>query len=311
MTNRTKRLFADCYGEYAIPAFNVFNMEQVLALFHAAQKSMSPVIIQTTPAARDYATPVMLLGMIQSAARVYPEVVYAIHLDHGVEEHIVEAIGKGGYDSVMIDASHDSLDKNIARTKAVVEKAHDKGIAVEAELGVLSGVEDESAVGDQDAMYTRPEDVERFVTETGCDSLAIAVGTSHGAYKFSGGQGLQFNILKRIQEKLPGFPLVLHGASSVDENEIARINNAGGKLKESARGVSHEELRKAIKLGVCKVNIATDARILWARVYREFFRDSPDQFDPVIPGKSYVQCLEACYIEKFEMLGAAGKAKPI
>lgn len=311
MPTSIKLLFSDCYSEYAIPAFNVFNMEQVLALFRAAQKTLSPVIIQTTPAARDYATPKMLLGMVQSASRVYPEVVFTVHLDHGDEYHIFKAIESGGYDSLMIDASHESLEKNILRTKEVVEKAHEKGIAVEAELGVLGGIEDENYVDDSKALYTRPEEVERFVSETGCDSLAIAVGTSHGAYKFSGGKGLQFDILEKVQQKLPGFPLVLHGASSVDKNEINRINNAGGKLIESARGVSMEELKKAIKLGVCKVNIATDARILWARVYREFFRDSPDQFDPVTPGKSYMQSLEACYINKFEMLGAVGKARPL
>jgi fructose-bisphosphate aldolase, class II len=304
----TTKLFSDCYGKYGIAAINVFTMEQVRAVFAAADKAQSPVIIQTTPVARNYATPVMLLSMIQAASLIHPKVVFAMHLDHGVEEHVFHAIEQGGYTSVMIDASHDPFAQNVARTKAVVEKAHAKGIAVEAELGVLSGVEDDLSIEEKNALYTQPDDVVQFVGQTGCDSLAVAVGTSHGAYKFSGGKGLQFEILTSIQQKLPGFPLVLHGGSAVNIQEIQRVNAAGGKLKEGAQGVPDAEIRKAIQLGVCKVNIATDARLLWARTHREFFKDSPEAFDPIVPGKLYMQELEKCFLEKFEVLGSTGKA---
>lgn len=307
----TTELFSSCYGRYGIAAINVFTMEQVLSVFSAASKAKSPVIIQTTPVARNYATPGTLLAMIQAASKNYNDVVFAIHLDHGVEEHVFHAIERGGYTSVMIDASHDAFDTNVKRTKAVVEKAHAKGIAVEAELGVLSGVEDDLSVEEKNALYTQPEDVVRFVNQTGCDSLAVAVGTSHGAYKFSGGKGLQFTILKEIQEQLPGLPLVLHGGSSVNLDEIERVNAAGGKLKEGAQGVSDNEIQKAIQLGVCKVNIATDARLIWARVHREFFKNTPELYDPIVPGKMYMQELEKCFLEKFDVLGSTGKAKSI
>jgi fructose-bisphosphate aldolase class II len=204
----TDKLFKECYGKYAIAAVNVFTMEQVLGLFAAAQQSRSPFIVQTTPVARNYAHATMLMGMINAAARMYPDTVYAVHLDHGVEDHAMDAIASGEYTSVMIDASHEEFENNIAITKKIVDAAHQKGISVEAELGVLSGVEDDIAIEDKYARYTNPDDVVEFVDRTGCDSLAIAVGTSHGAYKFSGGQGLQFDILEEIQQKLSGFPLV-------------------------------------------------------------------------------------------------------
>jgi fructose-bisphosphate aldolase class II len=302
-------LYAECYGKYGIAAINVSTMEQVHGVFRAAVKARSPFIIQTTPVARNYAHTEMLLAMIGAASRIYPDTVFAIHLDHGIEPHVFDAIEKGGYTSVMIDASHDPFEENIRRTKEVVERAHAKNIVVEAELGVLSGVEDNLSVEEKSALYTQPGEVQEFVQRTNCDSLAVAVGTSHGAYKFSGGRGLQFDILERIQQKLPGFPLVLHGGSAVNDAEVRRINAAGGKLNPEAKGVSEEELKKAIGFGVCKVNIATDARILWTRVHREFFRDTPDQFDPVIPGKEYMQQLEKCFIEKFEWLGSAGKVR--
>ena len=303
-----KVLFEKCYGKYGIAAINVFTMEQVHGVFSAATKAKSPFIIQTTPVARNYAQVPMLLAMIEAASRIYPQTVFSVHLDHGVEEHVFDAIEKGGYTSVMIDASHDPFDKNVERTKAVVEKAHAKGIVVEAELGVLSGVEDDLTVEDRNALYTQPDEVVEFVAKTKCDSLAVAVGTSHGAYKFSGGRGLQLDIMASIQNKLPRFPLVLHGGSSVSQDEVKRVNAAGGKLKPDAKGVSEDELRKAINLGVCKINIATDCRILWARTHREFFRDSPDGFDPIVPGKLYMQELEKALIEKFELFGSAGKA---
>ena len=307
----TKNIFKNCYGKYGIAAVNVWDMEQIHGLFSAAQKANAPFIIQTTPVARNYAGPEMLISMISAAAKIYPKTVFAIHLDHGNREHAFQSIDSGDYTSVMIDASHETFETNISITKAVVEKAHLKNIVIEAELGVLSGVEDDLIVGENQKRFTQPAEVEEFVKQTGCDSLAVAVGTSHGAYKFSGGQGLQFDILEKIQKKLPGFPLVLHGGSAVNKEEIQRINAAGGQLGIDARGVSDEELIKAIQFGVCKINIATDARLIWTRVNREFFKNTPTQFDPIIPGKKYMQAFEKFNLEKFELLKSVGKAKGI
>jgi fructose-bisphosphate aldolase, class II len=304
----TKQLFNKCYGSYAIAAVNVFFMEEIHGLFAAAQEAKAPFIVQTTPFARDYANAKMLLAMIKAAAEIYPDTVYAVHVDHGIEAHIWDAIESGGYTSVMIDASHDDFDKNVSRTKAVVEKAHAKNISVEAELGVLAGVEDDLTVEEGHSFYTNPLDVERFVKETGCDSLAIAVGTSHGAYKFSGGQGLQLHILKEIQERLPRFPLVLHGGSNVSEEVVKRINAAGGQLKTGAKGVQEDELKEAIKLGICKVNIATDMRLVWTMVNREFFRDKPEEFAPTSPGKIFMDTYKEFMLKKFELMGASGRS---
>ncbi|NCB06739.1 MAG: class II fructose-bisphosphate aldolase [Bacteroidia bacterium] len=302
------KLFKKCYSRYGIAAVNVWCMEQVLALFSAAQKANAPFIVQTTPVARNYAHSKMLLSMISAASEIYPDTVFAIHLDHGNIEHTYQCIESGGYNSVMIDASHEPFEKNVEITSAIVKKAHQKNITVEAELGVLSGIEDNLTVDEKHKKFTQPAEVEEFVTRTGCDSLAIAIGTSHGAYKFSGEQGLQFGILKEIKKRLPGFPLVLHGGSAVNLNEIERINSAGGQLGTDAKGVSHDELLKAIQLGICKINIATDARLIWTRVHREFFEFSPAQFDPIIPGKIFMSELEKFNLEKFELLGAVGKA---
>lgn len=303
----TDHLFQTCYGKYAIAAVNVFTMEQVLGLFAAAQESQSPFIVQTTPVARNYAEAEMLLAMINAASGIYPNTVFAVHLDHGVEDHAFDAIQSGEYTSVMIDASHEDFETNIARTKKVVEKAHKAGISVEAELGVLSGVEDNISIEDKYAIYTNPDDVVEFVERTKCDSLAIAVGTSHGAYKFSGGQGLQFDILKEIQARLKGFPLVLHGGSAVNYKEIEAINTHGGQLSKSAKGVDPDQLKESIQYGICKVNIATDTRLIWTRVHREFFANYPDKFDPIVPGKVYIDEQKDFLMEKFELLGSAGR----
>lgn len=307
----TNKIFKNCYGRYGIAAVNVWHMEQVLGLFSAAQKANAPFIVQTTPVARNYASPEMLLAMISAASKVYPDTVFAVHLDHGNREHALQSIESGGYNSVMIDASHETFEKNISLTKEIVEKAHQKNISVEAELGVLSGIEDDLNIDEKLKKFTQPSEVEEFVKQTRCDSLAIAVGTSHGAYKFSGEQGLQFDILKEIQLRLPGFPLVLHGGSAVNMEEIERINSAGGQLGTDAKGVSNAELLKAIELGVCKINIATDARLIWTRVHREFFELSPAQFDPIIPGKTFINEFEKFNLEKFELLKATGKASEI
>lgn len=282
-------------------------MEQVLGLFKAGQKANAPFIVQMTPVARNYANEQMLTGMIDAASKIYPKAVYAVHLDHGNEAHAIDAIRSNKYQSVMIDASHDNFEKNVQRTAAIVKKAHKHNVLVEAELGVLSGVEDDISVDEKQARYTQPSEVQHFVERTQCDSLAVAVGTSHGAYKFSGGEGIQFSILKEIQKRLPNFPIVLHGGSAVNMEDIRRINDAGGQLKEGTAGVAPEEIVASIAYGVCKINIATDTRLLWARIHREFFKISPELFDPIIPGKRYMDAYEEFMLEKFDLLGATNK----
>ena len=307
----TREIFSKCYGKFGIAAVNVWDMEQIHGLFNAAQKANSPFIVQTTPVARNYASPKMLIAMISAAAKIYPKTVFAIHLDHGNKEHAFQSIQSGDYTSVMIDASHESFEKNVEITSQVVEKAHVKNITVEAELGILSGIEDDLIVDEKYRKFTQPEEVVEFVERTGCDSLAVAVGTSHGAYKFSGEQGLQFDILQKIQQKLPGFPLVLHGGSAINKEEIQRINAAGGQLGMDAKGVADEEIIKAIQFGVCKINIATDARLIWTRVNREFFKNTPSLFDPIIPGKSFMEAFETFVIKKFELFKSVGQANEI
>ena len=292
MRTSIHQLYEKAYGNYGIGAFNVFNAEQVHGVFRGAQISGSPVIIQLTPVARDYINAEMLQSIIVAAEKIYPDVEFTVHLDHGNYNHCLAAIESGGYNSIMIDASHEPFEENIRITKEIVDRAHARGIAVEAELGVLSGVEDHISVDEKSSFYTNPAQAREFVERTGCDSLAVAVGTSHGAYKFSGSAGLQLNVLKQIQQQLSGFPLVLHGASAVPVEEVDRINKAGGQLKTDAKGTNPEELLQAIKLGVCKVNIATDMRLIWTRVHREFFQNEPEKFDMVVPGRTYMDELE-------------------
>ncbi len=285
-------LLKNAYGKYGVAAFNVFNAEQVHGVFGGAELADCPVIIQITPASRNYINQKFLEGIINAAQKLYNSVDFSVHLDHGNIEHCTEAIKSGFYNSVMIDASHEEFEKNIFITSGIVNMAHDNGTAVEAELGILSGVEDDMNISDEKSKYTNPDQVVEFVNRTKCDSLAVAVGTSHGAYKMSGGKGLQLDILKEIQNQLPGFPIVLHGASNVPKEEVERINQLGGRLKSTAKGVDEEELLQAIKYGVTKINIATDMRLIWARVHREFFSGSPELFDPVIPGKKYIEELK-------------------
>lgn len=292
MRGPVSSLFSKAYGNFGICAFNVFNAEQVHGVFRGARRAGMPILVQLTPVARNYLSPEMLAALLAAADRLYPEVAYAVHLDHGNLEHCLQAIGSGNYDSVMIDASHEPFEENVRMTTEVVRQAHKAGIAVEAELGVLAGVEDHLEVDDRDSRYTHPAQAAEFVARTGCDSLAVAVGTSHGAYKFSGGEGLRLDVLANISRLLPGFPLVLHGASAVPAGEVDRINRAGGNLRVDAKGTDHAELLEAIRLGVCKINIATDMRLIWTRVHREFFRESPEKFDMVVPGKTYMDELE-------------------
>lgn len=307
MNVSTDTLYKRCYGKYGIAAVNVEFMEQILALFSAGSKANAPFIVQTTLAARAYAGASMLISMITAASKMYPKAIFALHLDHGDTESSYQAISEKAYQSIMIDGSHMSFEENISTTYHVTKAAHQKSIHVEAELGVLGGVEDGISPAKEKILYTNPDDVVEFVQRTKADSLAVAVGTSHGAYKLSSGQGLQFHILQEIQNRLPAYPLVLHGCSNVNASVIDRINDAGGKLHPEAKGISPEEMIKSIDYGVCKINIATDFRLLWTMVTREFFRDEPEQFAPLIPGRKYKLEFEKCVLEKFDQLKATGR----
>ncbi len=295
-------LYNKCYGISGIAAFNIFNIEQIHGVFKGAMKSGSPVIIQLTPVAINYMHQEIIKHLIDAAEKIYSEVEFVVHLDHGNYEDCCRAIDSGIFQSVMIDASHKTFQENIKITTDIVKRAHKKGIFVEAELGVLSGIEDNITVDKSESYYTNPLKAKKFVEHTNCDSLAIAVGTSHGAYKFYHNKGLQLKILAEIQRLLPSFPLVLHGASAVPENEISRINEAFGAIKHNAKGIEPDDLLKAIKLGVCKINIATDLRLIWTRTHREFFKNHPEKFDPVLPGNNYIQELEKFVAEKCTFL---------
>jgi fructose-bisphosphate aldolase class II len=302
----TKDLYKLAYGKYAVGAYNINNLEQTMGLFRGCIDSKAPFIIQISKGARSYSDKRMLEGLIRAAGDVFPDAIFAVHLDHGDEQTCYDCIDSGFYSSVMIDASHETFEENIAITKRVVDRAHEKGISVEAELGMLGGVEEHVAVDEKNAQLTDPEEAEEFVKRSGCDSLAVAIGTSHGAYKFSGGQGLHFNRIEEIAKRLPGFPMVMHGSSSVPQDEVRRINEAGGKLKEGAKGVNEDEYFPAAKLGVTKVNIDTDGRLVWTRVHREFFRDKPEDFDLRTPGKIFIQEYANFIAHKNEKLGSAG-----
>jgi fructose-bisphosphate aldolase class II len=302
----TKQLFAHAYGKYALGAYNINNLEQIMGLFRGNIESKAPFIIQISKGARAYTDKRMLEAMIRTAEQIFPEAVFAVHLDHGDEQTCYECIESGFYSSVMIDASHENFDENVAITKRVVDAAHARGLSVEAELGMLGGVEEDIQVDEKHALLTDPEEAKQFVAATGCDSLACAIGTSHGAYKFSGSQGLHFDRIKAIQEQLPGTPLVMHGSSSVPQDEVQRINAAGGKLKEGAKGVDPAQYLPAAKLGVCKVNIDTDGRLVWTRVHREFFRDKPEEFDLRPPGKVFMAEYAKFIASRNEYLGSAG-----
>ncbi len=302
----TKKLFEAAYGKYAIGAYNINNLEQAMGLFKGSLDSQAPFIIQISKGARSYTHKVMLEGLIRSADQVFPDAVFAVHLDHGDEETCYDCIDSGFYSSVMIDASHESFEKNVEITRRVVVAAHAKGLVVEAELGQLGGVEEHVKVDEANAKLTDPAQAEEFVKLTGCDSLACAIGTSHGAFKFSGSQGLHFEVLDAIQRRLPGFPLVMHGSSSVPQDEVERINQAGGSLK-GAKGVDETQFRRAAQLGVTKVNIDTDGRLVWTRVHREHFRDHPENFDLRPVGKIFIVEYAKFIAHKNEVLGSAGQ----
>ncbi|HZJ02270.1 MAG TPA: ketose-bisphosphate aldolase [Thermoleophilia bacterium] len=305
MIVNTKKLFEVAYDKFAIGAYNINNLEQAMGLFRGNLDSKAPFIIQISKGARSYTDKSMLEAIIRASDAFFPDAVFAVHLDHGDEEAAMDSIASGFYSSVMIDASHEPLQKNIEITRRVVDAAHAKGIVVEAELGQLGGVEEDIKVEEKHANLTDPDEAEEFVEKSGCDSLAVAIGTSHGAYKFTGEQGLRLDVLAEIQKRLPGFPLVMHGSSSVPPEEVQRINEAGGELK-GAKGVDEDDFKKAVPLGVTKVNIDTDGRLVWTRVHREFFRDEPSKFDLRGPGKIFMAEYAKFIAHKNEKLGSAG-----
>ena len=316
----TTEMFKKAYaGGYAIGAFNINNMEIVQAITEAAGEVKSPVILQVSAGARKYAKPAYLMALAQAAV-ADSGIDLALHLDHGADFDICKACIDGGFSSVMIDGSKHSFEDNIALTRKVVEYAHAHGVVVEGELGKLAGIEDDVHVDAADSSYTQPNEVEEFVTRTGVDSLAIAIGTSHGAYKFTPEQctrnadgvlvppPLRFDILEEISRRLPGFPIVLHGSSSVPQEYVKMINENGGRMPDAV-GIPEEQLRHAAELSVCKINIDSDLRLAMTGTIRQFFNEHPDKFDPreyLKPARANIK--ELVRHKLVDVLGCAGKA---
>ena len=316
----SKEMFKKAYeGGYAIGAFNVNNMEIVQGITEACKEENAPVILQVSKGARAYANHTYLVKLVEAAVIECPDIPVVLHLDHGPDFETCKACIDGGFTSVMIDGSHLSFEENIAVTKKVVEYAHDHGVVVEGELGTLAGIEDEVVVESGKESYTRPEEVEEFVTKTGVDSLAIAIGTSHGAYKFTPEQctlvngvlvppPLAFDILAEIEAKLPGFPIVLHGSSSVPQDYVKMVNEFGGKMP-NAIGVPESQLRMAAASSVCKINIDSDLRLAMTGTIRKFYAEHPDKFDPreyLKPARANIK--EIVRHKLINVLGCAGKA---
>ena len=317
----TTEMFKKAYeGGYAIGAFNVNNMEIVQGITEACREEKSPVILQVSKGARAYANHTYLVKLVEAAVAECPEIPIALHLDHGPDFETCKSCIDGGFTSVMIDASSKPFAENIEITKKVVEYAHDHGVVVEAELGALAGIEDDVKVSAEESHYTHPEEVEEFVSKTGCDSLAIAIGTSHGAYKFTAAQctrneqgilvppPLRFDVLEEVSKRLPGFPIVLHGSSSVPQNYVKMINENGGKMPDAV-GIPEEELRHAAQLSVCKINIDSDLRLAMTGTIRAFFNEHPDKFDPreyLKPARANIKDLVRHKL--VNVLGCAGKA---
>ena len=322
----SKEMFAKAYnGGYAIGAFNVNNMEIIQGITEAAMENRAPLILQVSKGARSYAKHVYLMKLIEAAIADAEQsagfdLPVCVHLDHGDSFELCKSCIDGGFTSVMIDGSSKSFEDNIALTKQVVEYAHDHGVVVEGELGTLAGVEDEVNVSAEDSSYTRPEEVEEFVTRTGVDSLAIAIGTSHGAYKFTAAQctrnekgllvppPLRFDILDDIAKRLPGFPIVLHGSSSGPQEFVKIINENGGKMPDAV-GIPEEQLRKAAESAVCKINIDSDLRLAMTACVRKYFAEHPDHFDPrqyLKPARVAIKDMVAHKL--INVLGCNGKA---
>ena len=314
-------MFKKAYnGGYAVGAFNVNNMEIIQGITEACKEEHAPVILQVSKGARNYANPTYLVKLVEAAVIECPDIPIVLHLDHGDSFETCKSCIDGGFTSVMIDASSKPFAENIEITKKVVEYAHDRGVVVEAELGTLSGIEDEVKVAAHEASYTRPEEVEEFVGKTGCDSLAIAIGTSHGAYKFTAAQctrnekgilvppPLRFDVLEEVVKRLPGFPIVLHGSSSVPQEYVKMINENGGKMPDAV-GIPEEQLREAAKLAVCKINIDSDLRLARTGTIRQFFNEHPEKFDPreyLKPARANIKELVRHKLR--DVLGCAGKA---
>ncbi|MFN3283145.1 MAG: class II fructose-1,6-bisphosphate aldolase [Pseudothermotoga sp.] len=275
----SKEMFRKAYGKYAIGAFNVNNMEILQGVMEAAKEERAPLILQISAGARKYAKQIYLMKLIEAAVEDAPDIPICVHLDHGDSFELCKAVIDAGFTSVMIDGSHLPFEENVRLTKQVVDYAHPRGVVVEGELGRLLGVEEHVVVNEKEASYTDPDKAVEFVERTGVDSLAIAIGTSHGAYKFKGEPKLDFERLSEIAKRLPNFPLVLHGASSVLQDLVEKANRYGGKLG-SAQGVPEEMIRKATTMGVCKVNIDTDLRLAMTATIREIFATHPEEFDP-------------------------------
>ena len=317
----TTEMFKKAYdGGYAVGAFNVNNMEIVQGITEACKEEHAPVILQVSKGARAYANHTYLVKLVEAAIIECPEIPIALHLDHGPDFETCKSCIDGGFSSVMIDASSKPFDENIEITRKVVEYAHDHGVVVEAELGTLAGIEDDVKVEAHAASYTRPEEVEEFVARTGCDSLAIAIGTSHGAYKFTAAQctrnekgilvppPLRFDILDEVSKRLPGFPIVLHGSSSVPQEFVKIINENGGKMPDAV-GIPEEQLRQAARGAVCKINIDSDLRLAMTASIRKYFAEHPDHFDP----RQYLKPARMAIKEMVEhklvdVLGCDGKA---
>ena len=306
----SKNMLEKAYaGGYAIGAFNVNNMEIVQGITEAAKELNSPLILQVSSGARKYANHTYLMKLVEAAIEE-TGLPIALHLDHGDSFELCKSCIDGGFTSVMIDGSHHSFEDNIKVTRQVVEYAHARGVVVEGELGRLAGVEDDVNVSEEDASYTRPEEVEEFVEKTGVDSLAIAIGTSHGAYKFKPGQTpqLRFDILEEINRRLPGFPIVLHGASSVVQEYVKMINDNGGAMPD-AIGIPEDMLRKAAGMAVCKINIDSDLRLAMTGTIRQYMAQNPGHFDPrqyLSPARANIKQLVADKIKN--VLGSDGKA---
>ena len=305
-----KEMFRKAYnGGYAIGAFNVNNMEIVQGITEAAAELRAPLILQVSKGARAYANHTYLMKLVEAAV-IETGLPICLHLDHGDSFELCKSCIDGGFTSVMIDASSKPFEENIAITKQVVEYAHDHGVVVEAELGTLAGIEDEVKVEEGHASYTRPEEVQEFVERTGCDSLAIAIGTSHGAYKFKPGTKpqLRFDVLEAVEKNLPGFPIVLHGSSSVPQNFVDEINKYGGNMP-GAIGVPEDQLRQAARSAVCKINIDSDLRLAMTATIRKYFAEHPADFDP----RQYLKPARAAIKEMVkhkivDVLGCDGKA---
>ena len=316
----SQEMFAKAYaGGYAIGAFNVNNMEIIQGITEAAKECNAPVILQVSSGARKYANRTYLVKLVEAAV-IETGLPICLHLDHGDSFELCKACVDDGFSSVMIDASSKPFEENVALTRQVVEYAHAHGAVVEAELGTLAGIEDDVKVKAEDSSYTRPEDVQEFVERTGCDSLAIAIGTSHGAYKFTPEQctrnadgvlvppPLRFDVLEEVSKRLPGFPIVLHGSSSVPREFVDKINKFGGKMPD-AIGIPEEELRHAAQLSVCKINIDSDIRLAITASIREHFAEHPDHFDPRQYLKPARQAVKDMVTHKLiNVLGCNGKA---